>query len=307
MSQHVYHLTELRLERPAIVTIGVFDGVHRGHQHLISHIVREAHDAGHLAVVLTLFPHPDRVLRGQTGRYYLTPPEQKARLLHALGVDVVITHPFDDHVRHIRAADFVDLLREHLNMAGLWVTADFALGYQREGDYTFLAAQGAAKGFRVQQIDLLTDPDHRAISSSQIRAALAKGDVESAAASLGYPYRIEGEVISGDKRGRTIGFPTANLKVWEEQVIPANGVYACYAALGTERYKAVTNIGVRPTFDGSELRIEAHLLDFDRDIYGHTLRLEFVARLRGEQRFDGIEALIAQIRADAAQGRARLP
>jgi riboflavin kinase/FMN adenylyltransferase len=307
VSQHVYHLTELRLERPAIVTIGVFDGVHRGHQHLISHIVREAHDAGHLAVVLTLFPHPDRVLRGQTGRYYLTPPEQKARLLHALGVDVVITHPFDDHVRHIRAADFVDLLREHLNMAGLWVTADFALGYQREGDYTFLAAQGAAKGFRVQQIDLLTDPDHRAISSSQIRAALAKGDVESAAASLGYPYRIEGEVISGDKRGRTIGFPTANLKVWEEQVIPANGVYACYAALGTERYKAVTNIGVRPTFDGSELRIEAHLLDFDRDIYGHTLRLEFVARLRGEQRFDGIEALIAQIRADAAQGRARLP
>lgn len=307
MSQHVYHLTELRLERPAIVTIGVFDGVHRGHQHLISHIVREAHDAGHLAVVLTLFPHPDRVLRGQTGRYYLTPPEQKARLLHALGVDVVITHPFDDHVRHIRAADFVDLLREHLNMAGLWVTADFALGYQREGDYTFLAAQGAAKGFRVQQIDLLTDPDHRAISSSQIRAALAKGDVESAATSLGYPYRIEGEVISGDKRGRTIGFPTANLKVWEEQVIPANGVYACYAALGTERHKAVTNIGVRPTFNGTELRIEAHLLDFDRDIYGHTLRLEFMARLRGEQRFDGIEALIAQIRADAAQGRARLP
>ena len=304
---HNYGLNTITLDRPAMVTIGVFDGVHRGHQYLISQLVQAAHAANQLAVVLTLFPHPDLVLGGLSGRYYLTTPDQKADLLEALGVDAVITQPFDDETRHLPAADFVDKLLSQLHMAQLWITADFALGYKREGDFVFLQAQGAAKGFVVHEMALVNSPDTAGkISSTAIRNALTSGQVEQAADWLGRPYAIRGLVVQGDRRGRTIGFPTANVEPWIEQVIPANGVYACFVTLGSERFNAVTNVGQRPTFNGEGIRIEAHLLDFDRDIYGETLTVEFVARLRGEQKFSGIDALIAQIRADAEQGRAIL-
>lgn len=253
--------------------------------------------------MVTFFPHPDALLRGITGRYYLTTPDQRAELLAGLGVDVIVTHPFDETTRRMRAAAFVDLLLSHLRMKSLWLTPDFALGYQREGDFAFLSAQGRQKGFAVYSVDLLMDAQHRAIRSSAIRRALAEGDVSRAADLLARPYRVSGEVVHGDHRGRSIGFPTANLAVWAEQLLPANGVYACHAYLGAERFAAVTNIGLRPTFNGTETRVEAHLLDFERDIYGQTLTLDFVARLRGEQRFSGVEALIAQISADVAQGR----
>ena len=301
---HNYGLNTITLDRPALVSIGVFDGVHRGHQYLISQLVQAAHAANQLAVVLTLFPHPDLVLGGLSGRYYLTTPDQKADLLEALGIDVVITHPFDDETRHLRAADFVDKLLTHLHMAELWITADFALGYKREGDFAFLQAQGAAKGFVLHELALVNGADStEKISSTAIRNALVAGQVEQAADWLGRPYAIRGVVVSGDRRGRTIGFPTANVEPWAEQVIPANGVYACHVMLDGERFRAVTNVGQRPTFNGEGIRIEAHLLDFDRDIYGKTLTVEFVARLRGEQKFSGIDALIAQIRADVEQGR----
>jgi riboflavin kinase/FMN adenylyltransferase len=300
---HFKHLSNVQLNQPSIVTIGVFDGVHRGHQTLIAQLVGEARATNRLAVVLTLFPHPDRVIHGQTGRYYLSTPQEKADLLGALGVDVVITHPFDDTVRQMRAADFVDQLRDHLKMSSLWLTRDFALGYKREGDFAFLSAQGAEKGFDVRATDLVMSEGDHVIRSSTIREALVEGDVQTAAALLGRPYSIAGEVVHGDQRGRTIGFPTANMRVWDEQMIPANGVYAGLVTLKGERFMSVTNIGQRPTFNGTDLRIEAHLLDFDRDIYGETLRLEFIARLRGEQKFAGLDALVAQIHTDAAQGR----
>ncbi|HRE49455.1 MAG TPA: bifunctional riboflavin kinase/FAD synthetase [Aggregatilineales bacterium] len=304
--QHYTHLNDVQLNQESLVTIGVFDGVHRGHAALIGQLVAAAKRLNRLAVVLTLFPHPDIVLRNEKGRYYLTAPEEKARLFGELGVDVVITHPFDQSVRAVRAANFVDLLRDHLLMSGLWVTAEFALGYQREGNFTFLKNQGALKGFAVQELTMLLDAEQRRISSQGIREALIAGDVQRAGEWLGRPYRLQGEVIHGDHRGRTIGFPTANLAVWEEQVIPANGVYACYAQIDSEaeRYQAVTNIGVRPTFGAADgVRIEAHLLDFDRDIYGRHVILELVERLRGEQKFPNLEGLIAQISADAAEGR----
>jgi len=303
---HFRHLNDSRVDRPSIVTIGVFDGVHRGHQHLLNQLVGEAHASQRTSVVLTLFPHPDRVLKGLTGRYYLTAPEQKAQLLGDLGVDIVVTHPFDDAVRQIRAADFVAQLRENLNLSSLWVTADFALGYKREGNVDYLTRLGAEQGFEVRVIDLLTSADHQRISSTMIRDALQEGNVRLATELLGRPYGVEGTVVHGDHRGRTIGFPTANLDVWEEQIIPANGVYACWVTLGAERLMAVTNVGQRPTFGGNSIRIEAHILDFDREIYGQTLGLEFVAYLRGEQKFSGLDALVAQIRADAQRGRSVL-
>ncbi|MCC7205779.1 MAG: riboflavin biosynthesis protein RibF, partial [Anaerolineae bacterium] len=276
-------------------------------QHLIAHLVAAARAKGYQAAVLTLFPHPDRVIRGQTGRYYLTTPDEKAELLGALGVDAVVTHPFNDEVRRMRAATFIDLLREHLQMRSLWVTADFALGYKREGNFSFLSAQGQEKGFEVVEIGLLRSEDHRQISSSGIREALLNGDLRTANDWLGRPYRVQGVVIPGDHRGRTIGFPTANLQVWDEQIIPTNGVYACWAWLDGVRHKAVTNIGVRPTFGAADaVRVEAHLLDFDADLYGQTMGLDVVARLRDEMKFSGLDALVSQIRADAAHGRALL-
>ncbi len=305
--KHVTDLTDARPDRPTIVAVGMFDGVHRGHQHLLRRLVESARAEGLTPVALTFFPHPDKVLGRAQGRYYLTTPEQRAALLGALGVEVVVSHPFDDEVRQMRAAAFVDRLVTHLKLRELWVGQDFALGYKREGNVAFLREQGAQKGFAVQVVDLVGNAHSgEVITSSTIRAALEAGDVERAARWLARPYTVEGTVIHGDGRGRAIGFATANLDVWDEQILPANGVYAGWARVGGEAFMAVTNVGRRPTFEGQIVRVEAHLLDFDRPIYGERLELAFVARLRDEQRFDGIDALVAQIRRDAEQGRALL-
>jgi riboflavin kinase/FMN adenylyltransferase len=299
---HIYDLAQAQIQQPSIVTIGVFDGVHRGHQYLVKNLVEEAQSTDRQAVVLTFFPHPDIVVRGLQGRYYLTSPEQKAAELSRLGVYCVVTHTFDEQVRHLRAADFVDRLLKHLRMAELWVGSDFAMGYQREGNVAFLKAQGEQKGFTVQEIDLLLN-DGDVISSTAIREAIQAGDVVQAGKWLGRSYTVSGTVVHGEKRGRQIGFPTANVETWSEQVIPANGVYATWAEVAGERFMAVTNIGVRPTFSGQDVTVEAHLLDFNRDIYGQELTLRFEIRLRPEKRFGSIDELIAQIRSDAQAGR----
>ncbi len=306
MIGHLYSLSDVALTTPSIVTIGVFDGVHLGHQRLVQRLVREAQESGRTSVVLTFFPHPDVVLKGVSGRYYLTHPEVRAALLLDMGVDLVITHAFNREISRIRAADFVDQLCRHLNMAALWVGPDFALGFQREGDVPFLRARGLEQGFTVETVELRLTTGGQVISSASIRQALAAGEVEQAAAWLGRPYRVQGQVIVGDRRGRTIGFPTANLHVWEEQALPANGVYACWANWQGQRLMAVANIGVQPTFDGAHMKVEAHLLDFDHDIYGETLELAFVQRLRAERRFSSVPELVAQIQRDVASGRAIL-
>lgn len=304
---HVYALKEVHVTRPSIVTVGVFDGVHRGHKFLVERLVSTARANNQNAVVLTFYPHPDAVLRGIDERYYLTHPDDRAQRLLDLGVDIVISHPFNEEVRQMRAADFVDRLLNHLQMSALWATANFAMGYQREGNIDFLREQGAAKGFDVETVDLVyADENGDKISSSSIRTAVLEGDISRANRYLGRPFRLKGEVVHGAKRGRTIGFPTANVAVWNEQLRPQNGVYVCWAYLSEERFAAVTNVGKRPTFDGKFVTIEAHLLDFNRDIYGQTLHLEFVERLRGEMKFNGIEELVAQIKQDVVDARALL-
>jgi riboflavin kinase / FMN adenylyltransferase len=305
VTKHIYNLLNASLSRPSLVTIGVFDGVHRGHQHLIRELVDRARRSDRLAVVLTFFPHPDVVLHHLHERYYLTSAEQKAELLVDLGVDYVITHPFDAELRAVRAADFVDLLQAHLHMTALAVGSDFALGYQREGDVPFLQAQGVAKGFEVQVVDLLANSGD-VISSTAIRSAIQAGDLAQARAWLGRSYAVSGPVVKGAQRGRTIGFPTANIDVWEEQVIPANGIYASWVTVQGERFMAATNVGVRPTFAGDDVTVEPYILDFDRDIYGEEITVTFEKRLRDEQKFSSIDALIAQIGADAAASRAYL-
>lgn len=304
---HVYNLSDVNLSQPSLVTIGVFDGVHRGHQYLIRKLVDHARATNRLAVVLTFFPHPDIVLRGLQGRYYLTTADQRAALLVDLGVDCVVTHPFDENTRHMRAAEFVDLLVKYLKVRELWVGADFSMGYQREGNVQYLTEQGKDKGFTVQTVDLLqAENADSAISSTAIREAIEAGNVEQAAVWLGRGHAVVGKVVHGQARGRTIGFPTANVEAWDQQVLPANGVYAGWAIVDGRRHMAVTNVGIRPTFSGDNITIESFIMDFSRDIYDQMVSISFEKRLRGEQKFENIQALMAQIRADADAGRAFL-
>lgn len=303
MSGHIHALTDIQLTTPAIVSIGMFDGVHTGHQALVDRLVSEAHATNRTSVVLTFFPHPDVVLKGVTGRYYLTSSETRAQLLLDRGVDLVITHNFDEKVSKIRAADFVGELCDHLKMSSLWVGPDFALGYKREGDVSFLREMGLTRGYTVETVDLWLNDGGQVISSTRIRDALRAGDMEHANRWLGRPYSIRGYVEGGDQRGRTIGFPTANVHVWDQKLLPANGVYACWAIVNGERHMAVTNIGIQPTFERSLMKVEAHLLDFEQNLYDQHLELEFIQRLRPEQRFDGVDALIAQIKRDVEAGR----
>ena len=304
---HVYRLSDAQLDQPSMVTIGVFDGVHIGHQFLIRQLVQDAHASGRLAVVLTFFPHPDIVLRRLQGRYYLTTPEQRARQLLALGVDHVITQPFNEQTRQVRAADFVDELIRHLRMEVLRVGQDFALGYKREGNVVYLTQQGREKGFTVDAIDLVSvESLDGAVSSTLIRDALIIGDIPQAKRLLGRGYEVYGEVVHGKKRGRALGYPTANIAVWGEQVIPANGVYAGWAHLGDERFMAMTNVGISPQFMNEEVTVESYLLDFDRDIYGQTLAITFEKFLRPEARFNSLNELVDQIGRDVEEGRAHL-
>ena len=304
---HLTRLEDARFDTDSLVTIGVFDGVHLGHQTLIKRLVAAAREAARRAVVITFFPHPDKVLDEVAERYYLTTPDQRAALLLQLGVDAVVTLQFGDAMRRVPATDFVNQLVERLRMKELWVGADFALGFQRQGDIRFLRDQGRSRGFSVTAVELITQENSsNFIRSSKLRELVRRGEMRQAKAMLGRQYALIGEVARGEGRGRKIGVPTANLSAWPEQIIPANGVYASWAKLDDEVLLAATNVGRRPTFGGTDISIEPHLLDFDRDIYGAQLELRFVERLREERKFAGMEDLLRQIQADIAAVRACL-
>lgn len=300
--ERVDDLAQVSERRPTYLAIGVFDGVHAGHQELLQEMAAAARAHDCRTAVLTFFPHPREVIQGVEGRMYLTTVERRVRLLAAQGMDLVIVNRFDDEVRLTRAADFVDRLCQALDLRQLW-GGSFSLGYRREGNAPFLRELGQARGFEVHEINGLVAWGGAPVSSSRIREALATGDIAEVNGCLSRRFAVGGEVVRGDQRGRTIGFPTANLAVWERQLLPANGVYAAYARLGPERFLAATNVGVRPTVADAKLMVEAYLLDFERDIYGQELELEFVARIRDEQKFPNLEALKAQIAADVDEVR----
>ncbi|MDH5606362.1 MAG: bifunctional riboflavin kinase/FAD synthetase [Anaerolineae bacterium] len=301
--QHFYGLEDVALDA-AWLTIGSFDGVHIGHRQIIEKLTAGAHKVGAPAVVLTFSPHPAVVLRGVQSAYYLTTPEEKAHLLGELGVDIVITHPFNQEVAAIEAEDFMRTLNQHLKLEQLWIGYDFALGRNRGGDAAALRKIGLALGYRVEEVNPYQVKD-RIVSSSRIRKLLEEGKVEEAADYLNRPYQVSGLVIKGDGRGKTIGIPTANIEIAKEKMMPAAGVYACYVWVEGQRYPAVTNVGVRPTFESDPVppRVEPHILEFDRQIYGKTITVEFIARLRAEKKFDGIQALVSQIHIDIDQAR----
>ena len=312
-------LTKASLRQDTILTIGAFDGVHRGHQVLIRKVVTRARETDRLAALITFYPHPVAVLAPNHAPPYLTTPGEKLALLEGLGLDLVVLLPFNRQVAAIPARDFMKALSRHLRVRELWVGADFVLGRNREGDVSRLGELGQDLGYEFHVVEPVVSASpvseaeragkDEVISSSRIRVLLYAGRVEEAARLLGRYPSLSGKVVVGAQRGRMLGFPTANLEVRPERAVPANGVYAVFALLGAERYPAVANIGVRPSFDNplsgadSQRTVETHIFDFDQDIYGCDLVVEFVARLRDEQRFEDVADLVAQIERDSEVAR----
>ena len=291
--------------KAAWLTIGAFDGVHVGHQTILREITAGAHAKGSPAVVLSFDPHPIEVLRGPLESFYLSSLQEKTKWIADLGVDALITQPFDRQVAQTSARDFVLKLKKHLDLNQLWVGEDFALGHNREGDLPTLRSFGDELGFDVK-IVAAVELDGDIVSSSRIRKLVAEGEVEAAKALLGRPYTLTGKVVRGKGRGASIGIPTANLEIWPKRAVPAEGVYAGWAEVQGKRWAAVTNIGVRPTFEDKLLApvVESHLLDYDGgEFYGEDFGLDFVTRLRAEKRFSGVDELLAQIKKDIQRAR----
>ncbi len=293
-------------EGGAAVAVGVFDGVHRGHQAVLAGLTRRAAELGGLVTtVLTFDRHPLEVIAPDRAPRLLTTPQRRAELLAAAGVERLAVLTFDERVRGMTPEDFAaEVLVGALGASLVTVGADFRFGKDRSGDVTELKELGLGLGYYVEEVDLLGDG--APVSSTRIRAAVAAGDVAEAAAQLGRLFELVGEVVEGDRRGATIGFPTANLALPDNLLLPGRGVYAAWVEVGGAMHPAVVNVGVRPTFGGEREMVEAHLLDFDGDLYGRELSVRFVARLRDEQRFAGVDELVAQIGRDVVAGRARL-
>jgi riboflavin kinase / FMN adenylyltransferase len=294
-----------------VVTIGVFDGVHRGHQRIVGRAREAAGDLGLPLVVVTFDPHPSEVIRPGTHPALLCSLRRRAQLLGDLGADAVCVLRFTPEFSRLGPDEFVrEVLAERLQARRVVVGENFRFGYRAAGDLAMLADLGEKYDFRAEGVPLLAQ-DGIPMSSSVIRDRVAAGDVAGAARGLGRPHRVEGVVVRGEQRGKALGFPTANLETAEYTAIPADGVYAGWlASLGAsgqerERWPAAVSVGANPTFDGQRRVVEAYALDRDDlDLYGAHVAVDFAARLRGMVRFDSVDALVAQMRADVAEARA---
>lgn len=303
--QIIRDLAELHLAGPSVVTIGAFDGLHRGHQNLIGQLKEDAKQRQAQSAVITFHPRPKAVLAPHLPNSdYLTTPEEQIALFEALGIDLLIMTPFTLELAKTTAHDFVKLLVERLNMVELCVGYDFALGRNREGNVEKLTELGQTFGYTLRQVAPLVLED-KIVSSTRIRQHLLEGNIRQATRLLGRYPSLSSTIIRGAQRGRTIGFPTANFAVPPERLLPANGVYATFVQRTgeKERYLSATNVGIRPSFESTERTVEAFIFDFNEDIYGQPFTLHFVERLRPEKKFENIQALIAQINHDAEQAR----
>ncbi|MFH1524889.1 MAG: bifunctional riboflavin kinase/FAD synthetase [Chloroflexota bacterium] len=286
------------------LTIGIFDGVHRGHQEILRQLVSGAHEEGSPAVILTFSPHPAVVFGKKSDFKCLTTLDERIELLEAFDVDAVIIQTFDRTLANQTAEEFMGRVSRTLGLCSLFVGYDAALGRGREGDAARLTEIGKKLGYTVQVIPPLKDKAG-VLSSTRIRAAVAAGDVSAAASDLGRYFFVTGPIVHGNGRGRTINIPTANIQIPMGKLIPANGIYATWARVGGKKYPAATSIGIRPTFTPEESvsHVEAHLLDFHQDIYGQEIKLEFVEYLRPEEKFPSVEDLLEQIHADIGRTR----
>lgn len=302
-----------RAFRSPVLTIGNFDGVHRGHQAILDLVIERARALDGESILYTFEPHPRRVLQPRADLRLLATFEQKVEVLESLGLDAVVAEPFDLEFAKVSPERFIEYhLHECIRPVEVYVGYDFHFGRDREGSMRLLTERGPHLGFSVTVVPEVS-VEGRDVNSTRIRELLAGGEVEEAAMLLGRPFCARGVVIEGDRRGRTIGFPTANLAP-ETEILPAPGVYwgrlRCVRGGGEHEGRTlpvVTNVGYRPTFrDGRDLVAEAHVIDFSGDLYGCEIDLAFEGRLRGERRFESVDALREQIARDVAEARRRL-
>jgi riboflavin kinase/FMN adenylyltransferase len=298
-------LAKLSAEKDMLLTVGVFDGVHLGHRHLISRLTELARKQGLTSGVVTFAQHPQEVLFPQTKLPFLTDLAQRKKLLKDEGVKVIITLSFTPELASLSPRQFLGMLKKYLRMRGLVVGPDFALGQNREGNVENLSQLGKEMGFSVTVVPPLMI-NGEVVSSTAIREALASGDMKRAQSLIGRPFSLQGRVTSGAMRGAGLGFPTANLEASPQQALPAEGVYASRVHINNQAYPAMTNIGQRPTFGESQRVVEVYLLDYQGDLYGQELAVDIIERLRGEIKFDSPEELKQQIAEDIKQGTAIL-
>ena len=310
------YTTTLDAHEPIAITIGNFDGIHKGHQRLLHELAQTAKSLQAKPVIVTFFPHTLMIVRPDVYVRYLTTLEEKLSLAQRYGaVEGSIVISFTPAVAALSATEFMDILRTHFHLKALVLGADFSLGHKRKGDIAFLQKYGQEYQILVRAIPL-QEAENTRISSTRIRTLINEGDIAAANELLGHPMLMTGIVSQGDKRGRQLGFPTANIWPDAHKLLPADGVYVVrvYVQKGGEGgdsdapgepyvYKGVANIGIRPTFNGTERLVEVYLLDVDLDLYGKELRIDFIAHLRGERRFPGIDALKQQIATDVQQAR----
>lgn len=298
--QVVSEVEALERGTPTLVTIGAFDGVHRGHQYIMGEIVTRARRLGFDSAVITFDPRPQVVLR--PGSLQLTDGVEKERIISAIDPDVLVVLPFTRELSQIPAGQFLGTLLDHVNMAEIWIGGDFAFGHNREGNVDFLIRTGQEAGFGVHVVarqQFLGEP----ISSTRIRELVQEGDVRRAAILLGHYVGLHGQVVSGHGRGYELGFPTANVQPPPAQLLPATGIYAAYLRLGSQEFCAAVSVGYNVVFGGQNLVVEAHVLDFVGDLHNVDVGLDFVARIREERQFESIDALVAEMHRDVAQVR----
>lgn len=288
----------------AWVTIGSFDGVHIGHQALIRELVQAAHAAGSPVVAVTFYPLPAVALNYLQEPCYLTDRQERIDLLAGLGLDAVVTMKFDQTLADLSADDFAQQLVKHLGMRQLWVGEGFALGKDRQGTVEYLRRLGRDLKFSVKQHEIIS-VDEKPVSSRQIRNLIANGAVDLAAGLLGRPYRLTGKVVRGKGRGHRLGIPTANLDIPKEKLLPGIGIYATWLWWERKRFPSVTNIGFRPTFESNITVpvVEPYIMDFDQNLYGEKLTIEFLKYMRPEEKFASAEDLVKRIKEDIHQAQ----
>lgn len=287
---------------PVVLALGTFDGVHRGHRALIEQAVRRADDLSGRCAAMTFDPHPLQVIAPPPEPFLLTTVEERLSLFAGLGVDLAVTIHFDEALRMIPAAEWITLLVRHVEMAEVVCGVNYTFGHDRGGNVELLRQHGIGRGFAVH-IAPQVHVGGTLVSSTLIRRVIRSGEVHEAARFLGRWYAFRGEVVRGDGRGRKLGYPTANVRLPEEKVMPATGIYAAFGRTERGRYQAAVSIGTRPTFGPGALTVEAYLLDFAGDLYGEQLEIHFVRRLRDEMAFASPAALIRQMEDDVAETR----
>ncbi len=289
-------------ERDMLLTVGVFDGVHLGHKYLISKLLEQAKQRNLLSGVVTFHQHPEELLSPGTKLPFLMDIEDRINLLKNEGVDVIIPLSFTAELAQLSARQFVSLLQKHLRMRGLVIGSDFALGRGREGDTNTLQKLGRDMNFSVTVVPPLAI-NGEVVSSTAVRKALAAGNMRKVRELIGHPFSLRGKVVTGAGRGAGLGFPTANLDISSEQALPPDGVYVSWAHIDGKAYQSMTNIGKCPTFGGYERTVEAYIIDYRGDLYGRELKIDIIARLRDEKKFETAEALKEQVAEDVRWGR----